>query len=90
MNEFQGKKWYCSSVKLVKNENAWWKEEYKEVKEYRMTGDYRKYLQEKKKKEFEEELRVLKNKLEYQKKTYGEVDEIDFQEYQAKIRRYYQ
>ena len=89
MNDFQGKKWRCVDVKLVKNQEVWWNDEYIEKKEFAMTRAYSKYLKEKRNKENLEDLQILKSKLEYQMKTYGEVDKIDFLEYQMKIKEYY-
>ena len=82
---YNGKKFYCSKVTRVRNEAVWWAEEYVEKKEFAMTDSYRKWLHEKAKKERQEELMVMRSKLEYQMKTYGQVDEIDFQEYMAKV-----
>lgn len=89
MKDFQGKKWRCVDVKLVKNQEVWWKDEYIEKKEFAMTRSYAKYLKEKRKQAKLEYLKVLQSKLEYQMKTYGEVDEIDFLEYQWKTKEYY-
>ena len=54
-----------------------------------MTRAYKKYLEEKAQKEKAFELQVLKNKLEYQKKTYGEVDEYDYNEYIRLVQQSY-
>ena len=83
---YNGKKFYCSGSRMVRNEEVWWANEYTEKKEFTMTFGYRKYLKEKRKKELQEELMVLRSKLEYQMKKYGQVDEIDFQEYMAKVK----
>lgn len=87
--EFEGKKWRCIDVKLVRNEDVWWRDEYLERKEFAMTSTYSKYLKEKRKQEKLKYLEILKSKLNYQMKTYGEVDQIDFLEYQYKIKEYY-
>lgn len=89
MNDnFKGHKWYYDGSKKVRNDEVWWATEYKEVPEYKMTRSYKAWLANKKSKEQKTELEVLKHKLEYQMKTYGEVDEIDFQEYLSKVKEY--
>lgn len=85
---YQGKKWYCKEVQLIRNDTVWWADEYIEKPTYAMTKKYREFLKEKAKKNAEEELSVLKSKLEYQYKTYGEVNEMDFQEYEYKLKAY--
>ena len=87
-NKFEGHKWYYDGSKKVRNDEVWWTTEYKEVPEYKMTRSYKAWLANKKAKEQKTELEVLKHKLEYQMKTYGEVDEVDFQEYLAKVKEY--
>ena len=82
---YDGKKFYCARVKKVRNEEVWWQDEYVEKKEFRMTMQYRKFLEAKRKKELGEALMIMREKLEWQKKTYGEVDEIDLQEYLGKL-----
>lgn len=59
-----------------------------EVAEFVMTRGYKNFLKEKRKKEKEQELSILKSKLEYQYKKYGEVDDIDFHEYLYKLKIY--
>ena len=54
-----------------------------------MTRGYKKYLQEKAEKEKQFEMTVLKNKLEYQKKHYGEVDKYDYNEYVRLVQQSY-
>lgn len=46
------------------------------------TAAYMKYLEEKRKEEREQKLLTMRSKLEYQQKTYGEVDPIDLAEFQ--------
>lgn len=87
-NKFEGHKWYYDGSKKVRNDEVWWTTEYKEVPEYKMTRSYKAWLANKKAKEQKTELEVLKHKLEYQMKTYGEVDDIDFQEYITKVKEY--
>lgn len=78
MQPFEGKKWFCPN-------------EYTEVVDcfgyvtkkpvFRMTSAYRAYLAEKEAAKQAHELRVLKSKLDYQFETYGEVDEVDYNQY---------
>ena len=86
MEKFTGKKFYCDQELLKRDESVWWEEQYVTKKVFRMTTTYRDYLKEKRKKEKEDELRILRAKLEYQYKTYGEVDPIDYAEFMAKVK----
>lgn len=49
------------------------------------TSSYIKYLKDKYEIEVLEELRTMKNKLDYQLQTYGEVDELDQKMYEYKL-----
>jgi len=62
LKEFQGKKWRYDES----------------TDSFRMTSSYIKFLKERELEKSEFELRVLKESLEYQQKTYGEVDKIQF------------
>lgn len=55
--------------------------------EFEMTPKYRQYLHDKREYEREYRLKVMREKLEYQMRTYGEVDEIDFNEYVNELNR---
>ena len=50
-------------------------------REFVPTSAYVKYLQEKRKAELENEIICLKDKLELEQKTYGQVDPIDVDRY---------
>lgn len=52
------------------------------------TSAYMEWLEEQKQQKKEEELALLKAKLQHQFETYGEVDELDFQEYKYKLKLY--
>lgn len=55
---------------------------YKQVKkEFIPTKQYMEYLKQKQLEKELFELKVMKEKLEYQYKTYGEVDKLDFDNY---------
>jgi hypothetical protein len=56
---------------------------------FMMTRAYVKYLKEKQLEEDRMYLVKLKHKLEYQRKTYGEVDKYDFDEYMRLIQTSY-
>lgn len=88
MEKFTGAKFYCADEVEVKDNSVWWEEKYTTKKIFKMTSTYREYLKEKRKKENEDELRILKAKLDYQYKTYGEVDPIDYSEYISKVKAY--
>ena len=64
------------------------REEYVEKAHFVMTKGYKKYLYERRKAFDELDLQVAKSKLEYQMKTYGQVDDIDFQEYLYLAKKY--
>ena len=89
IEKFEGKKWRCIDTVMIKDPEVWWEDQYIEKNKFAMTFAYKKYLEEKREREKLEYLQVLKSKLKYQMDTYGEVDEIDFLEYQSKIREYY-
>ncbi len=88
MQDFTGSKWRCTGTKKVLNTEQWWQPRYVEKAEYRMTRSYLEYLKNKRVIELKQELAVMRTKLEYQQRTYGEVDEIDFNEYVAKLAEY--
>jgi len=60
-----------------------------EKKEFRMTKKYKEFLDEKRCYEEQLEVEILKQKLEWQKETYGDVDELDFQCYLRLIQKDY-
>ena len=60
-----------------------------EKKEFRMTKNYKDFLDEKRRYEELLEIQTLEQKLKYQKETYGNVDEIDFQYYLYLIQKSY-
>ena len=60
-----------------------------EKKEFRMTKNYKDFLDEKRRYEELFEIQTLEQKLKYQKETYGNVDEIDFQYYLYLIQKSY-
>lgn len=51
------------------------------------TSSYTKYLKDKYEIEALQELKTMKNKLDYQLQTYGEVDEIDLKLYEYKLKQ---
>lgn len=84
---YTGKKYRFISKETVFDNRAWREERrevYTEKSNFVMTHSYKNYLAEKARSERENELRVLRQKLEYQYKTYGYVDEIDLGEFIAK------
>jgi hypothetical protein len=80
MCEYQGKKVRLLSIEKGDYVN-WWSDERKVVKKYCRTSGYREWLEEKKAREYEEKLIALRHKLDYQMKVYGQVDELDYQEF---------
>lgn len=77
MEKFVGSKWRC--VGSHTEYDIWGNS--KKVAEFRMTSSYLRYLKQKQEEKELKELMILKNKLEYQYKTYGEVDELDYNLY---------
>lgn len=92
INQFNKSKFFYSHSIMKKEYKYINSDDYimTEKKVFKMTKSYINYLNEKKRKEIENELIVMKNKLDYQYKKYGEIDEIDFQEYQYKLAKYYE
>lgn len=86
--EFTGKKWRCTGTIKERNSAVWWTDDYIEKPQFKMTRSYATYLREKRKAEIAHDLDILKHKLEYQQRTYGNVDDIDFQEYVYKLKEY--
>ena len=56
--------------------------------EFIPTANYKKWLDEQRKIKQQEELSQLKSKLDYQFNQYGEVDQVDFDEYRYKLKLY--
>ena len=81
MKDYQGKKFYLKGIEKVRDYTYWQIEEYKEIKTFKMTKNYKDYLEEKRRKEIEHYIVCLRHKLDYQMKKYGEVDELDYQEF---------
>lgn len=79
VNKFDGKKWRCVGERV--KVDSWGYTTI--VPEFQMTRSYRQYLVEAQKQKEYNEFIVLKNKLDYEYKTYGEVDEMDFNRYKA-------
>ena len=86
--KFQGSKWRESGIKLVPNQDPWVGDTYIEKTDFRMTFGYVKYLKEKKLATLEDEVSILKNRLDYEYRNFGEVDDIDFQEYENTLKEY--
>ena len=84
MEKFKGQKIRCVDEYQEMNYEVWWEDEYRMKKDFRPTRQYRKWLKAEAEKAKKDYLMVLRAKLEYQMKTYGQVDEIDFQEFVTK------
>lgn len=85
MEKFEGAKFYCDGTYLVRDESVTWEDRYITKKHFMITSTYRKYLEAKREEERQDELRTMRCKLEWQYKTYGEVDPIDYAEFIAKL-----
>lgn len=86
--KFEGSKWRDSGIKLVPNQDPWVGDTYIEKTDFRMTYTYVKYLKEKKLATLEDEISILKNRLDYEYRNFGEVDNIGFQEYENTLKEY--
>lgn len=78
--QYQGQKFYCKGS-YSKPTDDYWSNERIEIRQYAMTKTYRKYLAEKRLNDLKNDIMVLKNKLEWQYKHYGSVDDLDFNHY---------
>lgn len=81
--EYEGSKYHVK--KITRSIDNWGNVSYK--KEVEPSWGYSRYLKEKREYERECKLKVMREKLEYQMRTYGEVDEIDFNEYVNELNR---
>lgn len=80
--DYQGKKFHYIGSHLEWKFDEDKKDfEKKEVRDFELSWGYRKYLAKKREKEKQEKIMALRHKLDYQMKTYGEVDELDYQEF---------
>lgn len=87
MEKYNKSKYRLVDEKVVRDEEVWWAEEYKIKKYFAMTKGYSKYLHNKRIEEHEHNLKVMRHKLEYQMKIYGEVDPIDYQQFVYELNR---
>lgn len=82
---YQGHKFFCTDEKIVYNE--WGERVIKPI--FRMTKQYIEYCKRKEEEKRQYEIRCLKESLEYQMKTYGEVDKYDYQRYVSMVQKLY-
>lgn len=81
MNSYNGSKFRFVESYFVYDEYG-----YKvEKKKFIPTSGYMKYLKEKEEMAKKREIEILKHSLEYQYKTYGEVDKYDYQRFCAMV-----
>lgn len=85
--QYQGKKFYCKGS-YSKPTDDYWSDERIEVRQYVMTKTYKQYLENKKIADLENKLTILKEKLNYQYKHYGQVDDLDFKYYEYLLNQY--
>ena len=89
--KYEGSKYRVDSTYIELDKKTYYedlREEYVEKAHFVMTKGYKKDLYDRRKTLDEFNLEVLKSKLEYQMKTYGQVDDIDFQEYLYLAKKY--
>lgn len=82
IEEFKSKKWRCAGEKQVRNEIG----DFETKPDFRMTKQYVNYCKQRQELAEKFDLQVLRNKLQYQKDHYGEVDPVDYQLYVALIK----
>lgn len=87
MNSYTGTKFYCTGTKLVQNPDPWSSQTYIEKPTFCMTRGYKNYLEQQKREKLETEISILRYRLEEQKRTEGEVDQIDLQNFIAKVKQ---
>lgn len=87
MTTFTGSKFRYTGTKLVRNPDPWSNETYIEKPIFCMTSTYKKYLEEQRREKLETEISILRYRLEEQKRTDGEVDQIDLQNFIAKVKQ---
>lgn len=83
-SEFSGQKFFCTEETTITD--CWGHSTTKPV--FKMTKQYYRFLVEKEQKQRQLELLSLKSKLDYQMKTYNEVDQIDYNHYIALLEEY--
>ena len=86
--KFDRIKWRECGMKSIPNPDPWMGDTYIEKVDYRMTYTYIKYLKGKKLATLEDEISIFKNRLDYEYRNFGEVDDIDFQEYENTLKEY--
>lgn len=86
--KFEGIKWRDCGMKSIPNPDPWMGDTYIEKVDFRMTYTYIKYLKGKKLATLEDEISIFKNRLDYEYRNFGEVDDIDFQEYENTLKEY--
>lgn len=87
MREFEGKKFRTTGNVVQCGYDAWKCQPiYKD--EFVPTSSYLKYLNEKQREKDELQLFSLKSKLDYQMKTFGEIDEVDYNNYMSLLSSY--
>ena len=75
--QYQGQKFYYT-YSTFKQSNNFYDDTKTEIKHFAMTKSYRKYLAEKRIEDLKNEIKICKEKLTYQYKHYGQVDDLDF------------
>lgn len=78
--QYQGKKFFYTHSTFKPSDN-YYSDEKTETRHFLMTKPYKEYLRDKRAKELENEINILKEKLNYQYKHYGQVDDLDFKYY---------
>lgn len=85
MVEYQGCKFFCVDEKVIYNE--WGEKVTKPI--FKMTKQYIEYCRRMEEEKRQKEITILKHSLEYQMKTYGEVDKYDYQRYIFMVQQSY-
>ena len=85
MLEYQGSKFRPLETIISYNE---WGERVEKTK-FIPTKSYMKWLKEREEEKRQREITILRDSLEYQMKTYGEIDKYDYQRYISMIQQSY-
>lgn len=85
---FTDQKWRLSGSHTKWEYNIFQQPELVKVNEFRMTRAYVRFNDEKRLLRMRTEVRVMKSRLDYEYKTYGEIDDIDFNDYLNMVNEY--
>ena len=84
--DYKGKKFVYLGTSTKRDYDQWWDDQAViEKKEFCLTRQYKRFLDEKRKAEIIERLRLAKAKCEYLYNKYGEVDQYDYDDFERAL-----